>query len=450
MAELRLRSPRAYRLVSAPVSWACDGDRSGSRAPIPSLSRAIVPDVVRPLIAERNEAYFAILVALSAAHRDGADPPTLDELRRRVALGEEDEAAFLRDLLQLEAWSCVKRELEPSRVRGYSDARRDRFRHRLTDDAAAFLGWLEARADEQRRERRGDTRECFTDVTARITELTGIVSAPAEEPGAARRAQHLVRSVDAELEGIERALSRLDAELRAFAERGFEPSRLTRIVEGLEAFLEEHVATVEPARAALARAIATLREAGFAARWSGWSGLAPSFAATPTERRMAPPRADEGDARIAGWERRIAVDGAIDRLARRVEEGTRASIAALRRHVRSLVEESRATGATLDRAIRLLAMHEEGTPEIFLALWGQGGPTWAPGSGESLAPPLPRRRARAATIEPIELLARPDAERRPTAEPTPDARRRFARVARARRGAWRGRVALCARGIEPS
>ncbi|MFO0685208.1 MAG: DUF2397 family protein [Sandaracinus sp.] len=412
MAELRLPVPRAYRIGRQPVPMAHDGDPPEGRRSVPPLDRAIRADVVRPLIADRSEAYFAILAVLLAATREGEEALPLDELRRRVRLADEDDAAFLRDLLQLEAWGCLRRELEPARVRGYSDARRDRYRHRLTEDAAALVAWLEARALERERVHLPDARERLADVRARMIELRAIVGTEEHDEEAARRGVYLVRSIDGELAAIERSLAQLDAELRTFARRSFDPDSLERIVRGLEAFLGEHVAPVQPGRAALAAAVEDLEQAGLGSRWSAWAAEKQAWPASASGSER------ERDGVLEAWRAHLAPDGGLDRLARRVETSTRAAIAALRAHVRRAVEESVAPRQGLDRALRLLATREE--EHARLALWGAGMPTWAPGPGGPLAPPLPRRRVRAAPLEPIGV-------ERPTpaaiARYTPEARR---------------------------
>jgi hypothetical protein len=412
MTCLSVSFSRAYRIAALPAGLVRDDDGRSPRARASAWRSAIHADVVRPLVADRAEAYLTILAALDEAREDGREAAALDELRRRARVLDEDEPAFLRDLLQLEAWGCITRALEPARVRGYRDARRDRFLHRIDDDALALLAWLDERHARRRTGAVGDAGERFVDLAERLAELARLATA-GTEPEVARRARHLVGVVDDELEGIERSLARLDGDLRGFSERGFDPAALERVVTGLERFLRDHVASLEVGRATLEERLAALDAAGFAARWATWceADAMASLVLGVGARRP------DGHAVIARWHEAFRTDGGLDRRARRVEQSTHRVIATLRAHVHAASVRGGARGAARDPVLRWLV--ERGDHEAPLRLWGQGPPCWPPGPGERVVPPLPRRRTRTAVHEPAPLApagVRADGANRPAHE----------------------------------
>lgn len=430
---LQLQSPpgRAYRVAAAPVWLLRDDDARSPRRDALAWRAAVHADVVRPLVADRAEAYLTILAVLRRARDEGSSSATLDDLRRRMRVADDDEPAFLRDLLQLEAWGCLTRELEPARVRGYSDARRDRYRHRIEDDAADFLAWLDARREARDAREQCDAGERFVDLAGRLAELTQLVRARVEpdEPPAqaarrsdsARRASHLVRVVDEELEGIDRSLARLDAELHAFADRGFEPEALERIVAGLERFLRDHVVPLESGRTALEGGLEALDAAGFGARWASWRDEERATLASLLRPTTATP--ESGSDVLARWSGALRRGGSLDHRARRVEQSTQRVIATLRAHVHVAAAGVRSPRHVHDVALRLLV--ERADEDVRVTLWGRRTPIWAPGVGEPLLPPLPRRRTRAASSEPAPLEAKPLGTRVET-RPTRESRRREA------------------------
>ena len=102
----------------------------------------------------------------------------------------------------------------------------------LTEDAVALLEWLEARLAQRATPLRVDANDRLLDVLDRLAELVRLTDAPCVDGG--RRAEHLVRSVEVELDTIARGLVGLHAEMRRFAGRTFEPLALERVVSGLE------------------------------------------------------------------------------------------------------------------------------------------------------------------------------------------------------------------------
>jgi hypothetical protein len=337
-----------------------------------------------------------ILGEMLAARRAGALAPTLDELRRQLVKRVEDDPSFLRDLLQLEEWGCLTRELEPQSIRGYRDARRERFRHRLTDDVVALLEWLEGRLARGVAPLRVDADDRLLDVLDRARELARLLDAETSPPVDARRALHLVRSIDAELDAIARSLVGLHAEMRRFAARTFEPRSLDRVVSGLEAYVAGFLRNVGERRREIGEVMARLTAPRAHDRLSVLVQAATVGAPPFSTREDSSPTAN-----INRWATFLEDGGALDEHCAQIEAATHEVIAKLRDRMTTL-ERRGDRGHERACAIRMLASIAE-TAEGTLAIWGLGTPTWAPGDGARLVPPLPHRKTRAHAEEPRAL-----------------------------------------------
>lgn len=415
-SAFRLRPAIRYRLATLPPSCVRDRGHGGYRSASGTrLLHAVRPSILRALTAERADAYVTLLGEMLAARRSGVLAPTLDELRQQLLGGVEDEPAFLRDLLQLEEWGCLTRELEPQCIRGYRDARRDRFRHRLTDDAAALLEWLEARLTQRVVPLRVDADDRLLDVLHRARELVHLTRGPTLVDGAdARRALHLIRSIDGELDAIARSLVDLHADMRRFAKRSFEPRALERLIAGLEAYVVGFVGSVGERRRDLRDALTRLARTDSVATADGATDRVEQ--ADPLERLTAWARESQEDeprgpsepgplGELAGsvirWSRFLEDGGDLDAHCAQVEAAAHDVIATLRGRMATL--ERRGDRAhELACAIRALAAIDERCEGTLFA-WGFGAPTWAPGTGARLMPPLPRQKTRPHPEEPRPL-----------------------------------------------
>jgi hypothetical protein len=395
-----------YRIGTLPLSVARDRDGSGPARGAPLLS-ALRTSILRALTAERADAYVTILAGMLGLRRSGALAPTLDELRRRLSSEALDEPAFLRDLLQLEEWGCLTRELEPHAIRGYRDARRDRFRHRLTDDVVALLEWLEARLARGAAPLSVDADDRLLDVRDRARELVRLAEGATErgiEGEDARRVVHLVRSIDVELDAIARGLVDLHAEMRRFAGRAFEPRALERVVAGLEGYVAGFLRNVSGRRRELVDALVRLDASEVCPRLhalhrAGAEGVSPL--GLDDDEVLALVR------RIERWSVLLEDGGELDDHCAQIEAATHDVIAKLRDRMAAL-ERRGDRGHERACAIRALASIDDAR-EGWLAAWGFGTPTWAPGEGTQLVPPLPRRKTRASAQEPRALAIKQSA-----------------------------------------
>lgn len=392
---LRLRPAVRYRIAAIPLSVVRERSTSTRGA---QLLGAMRQSVLRALTAERADAYVTILAEMLALRRSGELAPTLDELRRQVVDPIENDELFLRDLLQLEEWGCLTRELELRSIRGYRDARRERYRHRLTDDAVAFLEWLEARAARCAAPVAIDAEDRLIDVLDRAGELARLVNTETWPPDevAGRRIPHLARSIHAELDAITRSLVTLHGEMQRFVGRTFERHALERVIAGLEAYVAGLLGHVGERRRQISEVVARLTIPEALGRLASMPALSTSPLSVGDDSSIGP-----GASR---WSEFFDDGGTLDDLSARIETATHEVIAKLRDRVSTL---ERRGDRNHERAcgIRALAGIDE-TAEGTLPVWGMGVPTWAPGDGTRLVPPLPRRKTRACVDEPRALTTK--------------------------------------------
>jgi hypothetical protein len=139
----------------------------------PLLLRALDRPVAQAIVAERAPVYVTILFGMLLRRHEHELEPLHEDLERFLAPAltavepGRDDQAFARDVDALVAWGCLERHAEPLKIRGYKDLRRERFRFRLTDDAVALLGFLEARLEARLEGRSDDGRDLLIDVLGR-------------------------------------------------------------------------------------------------------------------------------------------------------------------------------------------------------------------------------------------------------------------------------------------
>ncbi|HKE19463.1 MAG TPA: DUF2397 family protein [Kofleriaceae bacterium] len=343
------------------------GDREAAFAAgaAPSLARAVERRVASVLTAERFAQYLNVLFGLALLRRDHELEPLHEELSRRVlpaqlAHGDYGPIQFASDMEQLVEWGAVERTTEALKLRTYRDNRRDRFRYRLTDDAASLLEWLEARASARVEGRVRDGRDLLADLLGFLGEARRLCDrcrAGEASPDDPRRVFALLEAVADALDAIARELGGFRGEMTAFAARPYDLATLRQILGWLDRYVELYLERVEALRAELEERIATLAAPRYRAALAGCrEAVVAERAAMPSLARGAGPL-PETDALIDGAARFFRAGGQLAQLRRHIAIAARAVLRKMHRHLVEL-ERRNARRADLRAAIAALCAAE--------------------------------------------------------------------------------------------
>ena len=220
------------------------------------------PNLGSLLISERAPAYIQILYRLLIFRREHELEPLHEDvhLAVREALESWSNAAygveiFNLDMAQLLEWKLLDRRLEKERIRGYKDNRRTRFRYRLSEEAIAFLEWLEERLRSDLEDRAADARDLLEEVQGSFNELLRMLKdarsgGPADgqsevlAEGEARRILFQVHKADQCTRDINSALSDFNAALLGFLGREYTLGELRGLLGSLERYVEKYLLQV--------------------------------------------------------------------------------------------------------------------------------------------------------------------------------------------------------------
>ncbi len=129
--------------------------------------------------AERGVYYVHILFRMLCFRREHELEPLNDEIYFSVKSAQEsvceDEYnvdTFNHDMQQLLDWKLIERRIEKERLRGYKDARRQKFRFRLNEETVSFLVWLEDRLNSDIEDKTEDARNLLLDLAGRLKEIS--------------------------------------------------------------------------------------------------------------------------------------------------------------------------------------------------------------------------------------------------------------------------------------
>jgi hypothetical protein len=188
--------------------------------------------------------------------------------------------------------------------------------------------------------------------------------------------------------------------MRRFAGRTFDPRALERVVTGLEAYVAGFLRNVGERRRELGDAIAGLGAPEVSERLrvlarTGAEGVSPFCAGEDAQPAPSTTR----------WSAFFEDGGELDDHCARIEAATHEVIAKMRDRMAALERRGDRSHerACAIRALAAISTRVDDPREGTLALWGFGTPTWAPGDGMRVVPPLPRRKTRPRVEEPRAL-----------------------------------------------
>ncbi len=384
-----------------------DAQRAYDEGAAPVLLRALDHPVASAIVVERAAAYVTILYGMLLLRRGHELEPLHEDVERFSALAlaaiepERDDQAFSRDLDQLVAWGCLERRAEPLKIRGYKDVRRERFRYRLTDDAVALLDWLEVRLESRMQGRANDGRDLMVDVLGYLKELVRVVGqwhkGERGEDGA-RRALHLLSSLDDRVHAITEELLAFRGGMLVFAARPYDLDALVAILAWLERYVTVYVARIETLRGEIAARIDELVQPRFRrALAEQHDALVRERAETPAAFRSGGALRDPGEL-LDAQRPFFAEHGSLVDLCTRIDDSARAVIRKMLRHLRELERRSARLADVRARIQELKAQpadeNDERIAHFANALVASAHARFGGRHGyanDRAAPPLPRR-----------------------------------------------------------
>ncbi len=323
------------------------------------------------LLAERAVPYITILAALLGFRREHELEPLHEFLYNAVRAGLGDDAysadAFNQDLRQLLLWNLISDRLEKERLRGYRDTRRRKFRYRLTDEAAAFLLWLEARRRDDLDPGDTDTRDLLSELigtlreTSRLFHKTGADTLDYET---ARGVFYRLTRMGALTDSVSQTLGDFNIRLLGFAASRYDAPTARAILAELERFLKHFLNRIHTLRTEITPEISKLRQGRLSARWQAClTRMEEESRATSHLMRTRLPHPEQTLASLAAF---YAGEGTLEKLCARVNTAGLLVWRKLYTHLRELERRSHRLEDLRARAAEIARLPPATVPAAFL------------------------------------------------------------------------------------
>jgi len=323
------------------------------------------------LLSERAVPYVTVLAALLAFRREHELEPLHDDLYAAVRSDLGGEAytsdAFNQDTGQLLKWNLITDRLEKERLRGYKDTRRRKFRYRLTDEATAFLLWLEARHRDDLEPNDADTRDLLSEListlreTVRLFNKTGIESLDYET---ARGVFYRLARMSALTDSVSQTLGDFNVRLLGFAASSYDAATARAILAELERFLKQFLNRIHTLRTEITPEISKLRQARLAARWQAClERMEDESRATSHLMRTRLPPPERTLADLAAF---YAAEGTLEQLCARVNTAALQVWRKLYTHLRELERRSHRLEDLSARVAEMARLPADAVPADYL------------------------------------------------------------------------------------
>lgn len=355
---------------------------AAAQAESPARAKSVAQERAAELVANRavalgnvlasgNAAFYVAILAALADFRMRHEFEPLHEDLMEAVLGEAPSPRqtdeFNADLKQLEEWGLVARRIEKTRVRGYRDNRRQKFRFRIGDDAASFVEWLRSRREEELNPRPVATDNLLGSLKSALGEIQrtlGRVKAGGPDADTARDAMYGVQRADDLTDGVAASLQKLDKRLDDFVRDAYDIGEAREIIEELTLFRDRFMNRVGRLRQEIAPEIAKLREPRQLNR------LARCEAAFREEigqlRHFAPGRIRAAGDVLDELARFYGTDGQLQELMRRVSDSARNVWKKLSARLRELERRNRRLEDLAARIAELATWPEDAVPGAWL------------------------------------------------------------------------------------
>ncbi len=344
---------------------------SASPPPTPLLANRN-KEVGNLLLSDRAFAYVTILAALLAFRREHELEPLHDHLYAAVhpdlnSNGAYTHDAFNQDIRQLLLWDLITDRLEKERLRGYKDTRRRKFRYRLTDEATAFLLWLEARRRDDLEPGDTDTRDLLSELigtlreTVRLFHKTGAESLDYET---ARGVFYRLSRMGDLTDSVSHTLGDFNVRLLGFATSRYDAPAARVILGELERFLKQFLNRIHTLRTEITPEISKLRQARLSGRWQAClERMEEERHATSHLMRTRLPHPERTLAGLAAF---YAAEGTLEQLCARVNTAALQVWRKLYTHLRELERRSHRLEDLRSRVAEMARLPADAAPAGYL------------------------------------------------------------------------------------
>ena len=324
------------------------------------------------LLSERAVCYVSLLAALLHFRRNHELEPLHDDLFAAVRAdldgGDYSHDAFNQDLRQLLLWNLVSERLEKERLRGYKDTRRRKFRYRLSDEAAAFLLWLEARRRDDLEPADTDTRDLLSELFATLRETVRLFNKTAAgslDYETARGVFYRLSRMGALTDSASQALGDFNIRLLGFAASRYDAAGARVILAELERFLKQFLNRIHTLRTEISPEISKLRLARYADRWQAClEKMEEESRATAHLMRTRLPHPERTLADLAGF---YAAEGVLEQLCARVNTAALLVWRKLYIHLRELERRSHRLEDLRARVAEIARLPADTVPAAYLS-----------------------------------------------------------------------------------
>ena len=324
------------------------------------------------LLSERATYYLSILLEMLRFRRNYESEPLHDDLCTEVRerLGSESDYAgdaFNQDIRQLLEWSLITDRIEKERLRGYKDTRRRKYRYRISDEAVAFLLWLEVRRRDDLEPHDTDTRDMLAELVGTLSETTRLFSkfsSDAVDAESARRIFYLLSRMNGLTDNVSQALGDFNMRLIGFATQRYDVTTAKAILVELDRFLKQFLNRIHTLRTEIAPKISSLRHTRYVSRWQACEEKMQEEAkATAHLMRIHLPSIQKTLASLADF---YAPEGTLELLCVRVSSAALQVWRKLYTHLRELERRSHRLEDLRVRISEVARLEEESVPTAFL------------------------------------------------------------------------------------
>ncbi len=416
-----IRGPADTALDVAPESTAETRFVPGTAAVGAEMIRQRNRNVGYLLLAERAAFYTHILYAMLQFRRDHELEPLYEDifaavhedLDPYVSAGSYLLEQFRADMDQLQHWELVSSRIEIERLRGYRDTRKRKFRYSLSEEAIAFVEWLEDRSHAQSERPDDDARDVLEDISGVLNELLtamGRAGTGEAREGDPRRVLYQLFKLEDLTLLANGHLGTFNARLLGFVIRHYDLGDAKLVLGDLEDFVENFLRQIHELRGSIVERVEKLMAPDHL------STLRVCAAHLEEDRRRAPSlvrHAHDLDhieripARLLEFYRE---NGKLDLLCRRIHSSSLKVWRKLHSHLRELERRSSRVEDLRERMAELAAMPEDAVPRAFLneliaPVRMVHDPNYWDGF-EKADPPKPRRQA-SVEREPVRRYLKP-------------------------------------------